>query len=111
MQQLQFDFLVDAPSLAPPTPSAPSPLPASPIVGLTVRIPVRCRCGSVLATIGSSHGPHAHRCDCTHCGRWCMWLSHAESKLIAAIVSKFGAPTTPIVLRPHGHHAWQDASS
>jgi hypothetical protein len=93
MQQLDFfDFSMQ------PKSSAPSS--NSPIIGLKVRMPRSCRCGSHIALIGSSSGPHEHSLGCAQCGTWCRWLGHAEAHFICSISEKFGAPTTPIVLRP-----------
>jgi hypothetical protein len=71
----------------------------SPIINLRVRLPQACGCGSHIATIGSSSGPHEHRLDCTHCGTWRQWLGRAEAHFISVVSKKFGAPTEPIVLR------------
>jgi hypothetical protein len=43
---------------------------------------------------------HEHRLDCAQCGTWCQWLGHAEARFVCSISEKFGAPPTPIVLRP-----------
>jgi len=92
---LQLDFF-----------SSPSSAPSSalsPIVGLKVRMPQRCRCGSHIATIGSSSGPHEHRLDCARCGTWCRWLGARDAAFITKIASTFGCPTTPIVVREWRH--------
>jgi hypothetical protein len=78
----------------------PSSLPpASPIIGLKVRLPQACRCGSTFAVIGSSCGPHEHRLGCEQCGRWRRWLGRSEADFVTTVCAKFGAPTTPIFLR------------
>jgi len=94
----QFDFfsLIES---SQSVPSAP-PLPVSPIVGLAVRLPAACRCGSHIGVVGSSCGPHQHRIDCKQCGTWRQWLGRAEAAFITQINCSVGAPTTPIVLRP-----------
>jgi hypothetical protein len=84
-------------------PSSPAPLPVSPIAGLTVSLPGQCRCGCRLGVIGSSSGLHEHRIDCKQCGNWRQWLGKTESDFIRAISEKFGAPPTPIIIRPRGH--------
>jgi hypothetical protein len=99
MQQL--DFFVSSRSSPPPTSSAPSS--NWPIIGLKVRMPRSCRCGSCVATIGSSSGPHEHRLDCAQCGTWCRWLGTRETVFITKIATTFGCPTTPIVLREWRH--------
>jgi hypothetical protein len=89
----QLDFFE---SSSPPS-SAPSS--TSTIIGLRVRLPRACRCGSYIATIGSSSGQHEHRLDCTQCGTWCRWLGRAEAAFITEISAKFGCPSSPIVIR------------
>jgi hypothetical protein len=88
--------LFDSPPL-PPLPAAPS---LSPILGLRVELPRPCpSCGSKIATIGSSCAMHGHRLDCTVCGALCRWFGRREADLLSAVSRKFGAPTSPIVLR------------
>jgi len=89
----QLDFFESSPPSSAPPPSTSS------IIGLRVKLPRVCRCGSYIATIGSSSGPHEHRLDCAQCGTWCQWLGRNEAVFIAGISEKFGAPSTPIVLR------------
>jgi hypothetical protein len=76
---------------------------ASRIIGLKVRMPQRCRCGSHIATIGSSNGPHEHRLDCAQCGTWCRWLGARDAAFITKIATTFGCPATPIVIREGRH--------
>jgi hypothetical protein len=95
LQQLDFFGSSSPPSSAPSS--------SSPIIGLRVTLPRACRCGSHVATIGSSSGPHAHRLDCTQCGTWCRWLSAHEAAFLTKIASTFGCPTTPIVIREWRH--------
>jgi hypothetical protein len=92
MQQLDLFFE--------PT-SASSSLSSSSLIGLQVQLPQQpCRsCGNATGVIGSSCGPHAHRISCEQCNAFCRWLSHSEADFIAAVSEKFGAPTSPIVIR------------
>jgi hypothetical protein len=88
----------------PPAPSSASALTTpssalSPILGLKVQLQQTCICGSRLGVIGSSAGPHAHRITCDACPAFRQWLGHREAAFIAAISKKFGAPSSPIVIR------------
>jgi len=95
---LQLDFFESSSS----PPSAPSSI--LPIIGLRVQTSQDCRaCGSNVATIGSSAGPHAARLNCSECGIHRGWMSAREAAFIAKIVSMFGCPTTPIVVREWRH--------
>jgi hypothetical protein len=40
-----------------------------------------------------------------------MWMGQVESDFVAAIVNKFGAPTTPIILRQGAQDVLEGASS
>jgi hypothetical protein len=77
----------------------PSPPSASPIVGMRVQLQRACNCGSFIGVIGSSAGPHANRVTCDACNVFCQWLGHREADFLAAISEKFGAPSSPIILR------------
>jgi hypothetical protein len=73
------------------------------LIGLRVRLdrPVdreRPCCRNV-CTIGPARGPHAGELLCADCKQHRGWLSKSAAKWIEAVVSKFGAPTTPIVVR------------
>jgi hypothetical protein len=77
--------------------------PASPILGLHVKIdrPIdrdRPCCENVCA-IGPAKGPHAGELICADCGRHRGWLSKTTARWIEDVISRFGAPTTPIVVR------------
>jgi hypothetical protein len=92
MPQLDFFESSSPPSSAPP--------PTSPIIGLRIQLPQPCpSCGNSVGIIGSSAGPHANRVSCAACGAFCRWLAHREARFIAAISQKFGAPSSPIVIR------------
>jgi hypothetical protein len=73
--------------------------PSSPLIGQHVRLSRTCRCGSNVATIGSSAGPHAARLRCSECGIHRGWMGSREVAFVTKIVSTFGCPATPIVIR------------
>lgn len=81
--------------------SPPSSLPSSsPIVGMKMQLPRPCpNCGGNIGVVGSSGGPHANRVTCESCSVFRRWLGQREADFIAKIVSTFGCPTTPIVVR------------
>jgi hypothetical protein len=83
---------------------APKQTPASPLLGLRVRLdrPVdRERpCCRNIAVIHPGKGPHAGELTCTDCGQHRGWLSKTTAAWIVNIITRFGAPTTPIVVRP-----------
>jgi hypothetical protein len=86
---------------SPPTVSSS---PAPPLVGLPVEMPKACSCGSYGAVIGSSSSPHHHSVTCEACRTWRKWLGAAEAAFLGTIVKKFGALTTPIILRQCSQH-------
>jgi hypothetical protein len=94
---LQLDFFESS------SPLSSTPSSTSLIIGLRVRLPQACRCGSYIATIGSSSGPHEHRLDCVQCGTWCRWLGARDAAFITKIATTFGCPATPIVIRERRH--------
>jgi hypothetical protein len=73
------------------------------LVGLKVRLdrPVdreRLCCRNV-CVIGAGQGPHAGALNCADCGQHRGWLSKSTAQWIEHVVTRFGAPTTPIVVR------------
>jgi hypothetical protein len=56
-------------------------------------------CCENVCTIGSSKGPHAGELICAGCGRHRGWLSKSTAQRIEHVVTRFGAPPTPIVVR------------
>jgi hypothetical protein len=78
--------------------------PVSPLIGFRVRLPDTCRCGAATAVVGAGKGPHAGELKCAVCERHRGWLSKDFASFIASITKKFGAPTTPIVLRHRVPH-------
>jgi hypothetical protein len=75
----------------------------TPLVGLRVRLdrPVdRYRpCCRNLCIIGPAKGPHAGELICADCGQHRGWISNTTAYWIENVISRFGAPTTPIVVR------------
>ena len=73
------------------------------LVGLRVRLdrPVdRDRpCCRNVCSIGASKGPHAGELVCADCGQHRGWLSKSTAEWIESVVTRFGAPTTPIIVR------------
>jgi hypothetical protein len=73
------------------------------LVGLRVKLdrPVdRERpCCLNICIIGPGGGPHAARLTCTGCGQHRGWLSKSTARWIESVITRFGAPTTPIVVR------------
>jgi hypothetical protein len=77
--------------------------PDDPLVGLHVKMdrPVdRDRpCCRNICKIGPGKGPHAGELLCTDCDQHRGWLSKSTAHWIESVISRFGAPTTPIVVR------------
>jgi hypothetical protein len=72
----------------------------SPLFGLKVITPAACaHCHKSVAVIGRATGPHFAELRCATCGTHCGWLSKGAAAWITTVINKFGAPTTPIVLR------------
>jgi hypothetical protein len=73
------------------------------ILGLKVRLdrPIDHDrpCCRNLAVIGDGKPPHAHALACADCGRFRGWLSKPTAQWIEHVVTRFGAPTTPIIVR------------
>jgi hypothetical protein len=63
------------------------------IVGLAVKLPSPCRCGSCIATITADH---VLKCEC---GVRRNPLSKKTIEFITAVTRSFGAPVDPIILR------------
>jgi hypothetical protein len=73
------------------------------LVGLKVkldRLIDRARpCCNNVCTISAGKGPHAGKLYCADCGQSRGWLSKPTAHWIETVVTRFGAPTTPIVVR------------
>jgi hypothetical protein len=52
-----------------------------------------------VCTIGASRGPHAGELICARCGHHRGWLSQTTARWIESVITRFGAPITPIVVR------------
>jgi hypothetical protein len=79
---------------------APTAPPGNPLLGLSVRLPDTCsKCGESVAVIGPGKAQHKASVSCKSCGFFRGWISFESYNFIAAITCKFGAPTTPILIR------------
>ena len=78
----------------------------TPIIGVRIKLdrPIdRERpCHSNVCVIGPGKEPHAGELVCADCGRHRGWLSKATANWIESAIGRFGAPTSPIVVR-RGH--------
>jgi hypothetical protein len=84
--------------------AAPGPTPRPDgIVGLLVKLdrPVDREqpCCRNVCIIGAGKGPHAGDLHCADCGQHRGWLSQTSAQWIESVVKRFGAPSTPIVVR------------
>src|SRR5262249_25523747 len=81
------------------------------VVGLKVKLdrPIdRERpCCLNICTIGPARGPHAGELICSSCGQHRGWLSNPTAQWIESVATRFGAPTTPIVMRKS--HTYDEA--
>src|SRR5215831_5303189 len=81
----------------------PQQTPASPLMGLKVRLdrPVDRKhpCCCNICIIAAGKGPHAGELRCADCGQHRGWLSKSTAQWIEHVATRFGAPTTPIVVR------------
>jgi hypothetical protein len=73
------------------------------LVGLQVRLDRPADrerpCCRNICIIGAGKGPHAGTLHCADCGQHRGWLSKTTAQWIEDVVARFGAPTTPIVMR------------
>lgn len=80
------------------------------LVGLKIRLdrPAdRDRpCCRNVCTIGAGRRPHAGELVCADCGQHRGWLSKSTARWIETVVSRFGAPTTPISV--HKSHTYEE---
>jgi hypothetical protein len=75
------------------------------IVGFKVQLDRDIRpCCNNICTIGASKGPHAAGLRCDDCNQDRCWLSKSTAQWIEHVVTRFGAPTTPIVVRKSHTH-------
>jgi hypothetical protein len=76
------------------------------LLGVLVRLPDACgKCGGDVAVIGAGKGVHKASIACNSCGYFRGWVSYESYKFIAEITNKFGAPTTPILIRRRSERA------
>jgi hypothetical protein len=74
--------------------------PSTSLIGLTIILPRPCRaCGEVMATIGSSKGPHCAALFCVSCATHVAWMSREVFDFVCAIVDHVGRPEEAIVVR------------
>jgi hypothetical protein len=52
-----------------------------------------------ICTIGAARGPHAGELRCASCGQHRGWLSKSTAQWIEHVATRFGAPTTLIIMR------------
>jgi hypothetical protein len=85
------------------TPTIDAPPASVPLFGLKVKLdrPVdrEQACCRNICVIGNGKGPHAGELRCADCDQHRGWLSKATAQWIEHVVTRFGAPTTPIVVR------------
>lgn len=67
------------------------------LLGLQVKLPTNCKCGSDLATIGPGNGKHPATLKCRdgECHRGA--ISQFTLSFIEAIAARFGAPTAIMI--------------
>jgi hypothetical protein len=56
-------------------------------------------CCRNICRIGAAKGPHAGELLCADCDQHRGWISKSTAHWIESVISRFGAPTTPIVVR------------
>jgi hypothetical protein len=56
-------------------------------------------CCRSVGVISAGKGPHADELHCPGCGQHRGWLSRSTAQWLEQVVTRFGAPATPIVLR------------
>jgi len=62
-----------------------------------------------VCTIGPARGPHAGELVCAGCGQHRGWLSRSTAQWIEHVITRFGAPTTPIIMRKS--HTYEEETS
>jgi hypothetical protein len=71
---------------------------ANPLIGITVKLPDTCKCGSPLAVIGPAVVPHRASLHCQECRQFRGWVSNEAFRFVAKIVEQFGKPAEPILI-------------
>jgi len=64
-------------------------------------------CCNNICVIGAAIGPHAGELLCAGCGKHRGWISKATGGWIESVIDRFGAPTSPIVIR-RGHTYYEE---
>ena len=81
-----------------------------PPLGILVQLPDACgKCAAGVAVIGPGKGMHKASLACNSCGFFRGWVSRASYDFITALTSKFGAPTSPIIIRRGQYSGEHDA--
>ena len=84
------------------------------VVGLKVKLdrPIdRDRpCCRNICNIGTGKGQHAGALNCADCGQHRGWVSKSTAQWIETVATRFGVPTTPIVVRK-AHRFEEEAPS
>jgi hypothetical protein len=77
--------------------------PQTPLAGLRVKLNPPADhdrpCCANFCTIGPAKGAHAGELVCADCGQHRGWISNATACWIESVIARFGAPTTPIMVR------------
>jgi hypothetical protein len=63
-----------------------------PIVGLKVRLPNYCSCGSRIAMIYPGTPTHRAAMRCLECDRFRAWMSKKTGDFVESVAAKFGGP-------------------
>jgi hypothetical protein len=71
---------------------------ANPLIGITVKLPDTCKCGSPLAVIGPAVVPHRASLHCQECRQFRGWVSNESFRFVSKIVEQFGKPIEPILI-------------
>ena len=66
-------------------------------LGLQVRLPTDCKCGSDLAAIGPSNGKHPATLKCGDCECHRGAISKFTLSFIEAVAARYGAPTAIMI--------------
>jgi hypothetical protein len=56
-------------------------------------------CCRNICVISAGKGSHVGALHCADCGQHRGWLSKSTAQWIESVVTRFGAPTTPIIVR------------
>ena len=76
---------------------------ADPLWGVQAYMSRPCQCGHDLFQIGAGRGPHRVSLYCTKCEGYGGGLANAAARFLAAVISRFGRLTEPVVVARNGH--------